>query len=222
MRLPERLLVAVNYSNQNNPLVLFAETIRRIMSRLRALPLRRVFKGGLGSFGAGAYVRGLCFIQIGEGFSSGRGLWLEALGQYRGQVFRPSITIGDRVSISDHVHISAVHSIIIGDGVLIGSRVYIGDHNHGTYKAAGASSPSESPAERRLAADGPISIGVNVWIGDGVVILSNVHIGDGAVVAANSVVTRDVPPNTIVGGAPAKVIRVYDSNSCAWASLHPS
>lgn len=54
---------------------------------------------------------------------------------------------------------------------------------------------------------GKIQIGNDVWIGDGVFIRRGVQIGDGAVIGARSVITRDVPPYAVVGGAPAKIIR---------------
>ena len=54
---------------------------------------------------------------------------------------------------------------------------------------------------------GPIHIGNDVWLGGSCVVLAGVTIGDGAVVAAGSVVTRDVPPNTVVAGNPARVLR---------------
>lgn len=54
---------------------------------------------------------------------------------------------------------------------------------------------------------GDIKIGNDVWIGYEAVILSGVHIGDGAIIGARAVVTKDVPPYTIVGGVPAKPIR---------------
>ena len=53
----------------------------------------------------------------------------------------------------------------------------------------------------------PITIGDRVWIGCRAIILAGVTIGEGSVVAAGSVVTRDVPPGTLVAGNPAKVIR---------------
>ena len=53
----------------------------------------------------------------------------------------------------------------------------------------------------------PVSIGNHVWIGSKAIILKGVTIGDGAVVAAGSVVTKDVPPNVLVGGVPAKIIK---------------
>ena len=53
----------------------------------------------------------------------------------------------------------------------------------------------------------PVYIGNDVWIGDRVLILPGVHIGDGSIIAAGAVVTKDVPPYSIVAGVPAKKIR---------------
>ena len=60
---------------------------------------------------------------------------------------------------------------------------------------------------RFVTSKGPVIIGNNVWIGDKATVLPNVTIGDGAVIAANAVVTKDVPPYSIVAGNPAKVIK---------------
>ena len=59
-------------------------------------------------------------------------------------------------------------------------------------------------------------IGNDVWIGYEAVVMAGVHIGDGAVVAARAVVTRDVPPYAIVGGVPARIIRMrFDERTIA-------
>lgn len=56
-----------------------------------------------------------------------------------------------------------------------------------------------------------IHIGKNVWIGANATVLPGVTIGDGAIVAAGAVVTKDVPPGVIVGGVPAKIIKILDN-----------
>ena len=65
---------------------------------------------------------------------------------------------------------------------------------------------------RPTTSKGRVVIGNNVWIGDKATILPGVTIGDGAIIAANAVVTKDVPQYSVVGGNPAKVIKInnYD------------
>ena len=72
--------------------------------------------------------------------------------------------------------------------------------NHGFYTR-------EIPVKEQDYVDAAITIEDDVWIGAGVVILAGVTIGKGAIIAAGAVVNKDVPPYTIVGGVPAKVIK---------------
>lgn len=58
-----------------------------------------------------------------------------------------------------------------------------------------------------MVSKGPVIIGKNVWIGDKATILPGVTIGEGAVIAANSVVSKNVPPFSVVGGIPARIIK---------------
>jgi len=86
--------------------------------------------------------------------------------------------------------------IYIGDNALIGHNCIMATINH-----------DPRPSHRADNIPAPIHIGRNVWIGANVTILSGVTIGDNAIVAAGAVVTKDVAPNTIVGGIPAKFIK---------------
>ena len=166
--------------------------------------------------GRGCRIIGGRHIFFGRNVSAGRELWLEAVTSYRSQCFHPEITIGDYVCFSDAVHISAIASISIGSHCLFGSKSYVSDHNHGIYSGESQSSPDEAPAHRLLGGGGPIVIGENVWIGDNSVIIGPATIGRGAIVGANSVVRGLVPSNTIVAGAPAKAIKVFNSKTGSW------
>lgn len=86
--------------------------------------------------------------------------------------------------------------ITIDEGALIGHNVVLATINHNL-----------RPQHRQSMTYAPIHIGRNVWIGANAVVLPGVSIGDGAVVAAGAVVTKDVPPCTIVGGVPAKKLK---------------
>lgn len=115
------------------------------------------------------------------------------------------LSIGNHCSIGAYCHISAFNHISIGNHVLIGKWGSIVDNDHGTTNRESLSLP---PLERKLESKGPIVIGDNVWIGDKATILSGVTIGNNAVIAANAVVTKDVPAYSVVGGNPAKIIKM--------------
>ena len=68
-----------------------------------------------------------------------------------------------------------------------------------------------APERRATSHLEPILIGANVWIGANVTVTPGVTIGDGAIIAAGAVVTKDIPPNVIAGGVPAKIIRVNEA-----------
>lgn len=107
-----------------------------------------------------------------------------------------NITVGNNVFINACCCFQDQGGISIGDGTLIGHGVVLATINHGF-----------PPEERGDNYPTPIAIGRNVWIGSHATILPGVTIGDGAIVAAGAVVNRDVPPNVIVGGVPAKLIK---------------
>ena len=150
-------------------------------------------------------ILGYKYILIGENTQILKGCILTAWDKYEKQIFNPTIEIGDNCNIGENCHISACKLVKIGNNVLTGRYVYISDNSHGNCSMEEA---YIHPSHRKLHIKGPVIIGNNVWIGERVCILSGVTIGDSAIIAANSVVTHDVPPFSVVGGVPAKIIKM--------------
>ncbi len=153
------------------------------------------------------YLRGGKYISIGNKTSIGSRAVLTAWDKYGEAKFYPEIIIGDSVSIGDDAHITAINRIEIGNNVLMGKKITITDNSHGKSDIELLSFP---PISRPLFSSGPVIIEDGVWIGDKVTILPNVRIGRNAVIGSNAVVTKNVSANCIVGGIPAKVIKVVE------------
>lgn len=124
--------------------------------------------------------------------------------------------IGARTIIGDYSYVNAFSIVSyadIGRYCSIGYHCHVGPHNHPTHF------PSTSPHTYRQGnilrwnsgwaeLGEPAVIGSDVWIGSNAVVLQGVRVGEGSVVAAGAVVTKDVPPYTIMGGVPATPLRM--------------
>ena len=110
--------------------------------------------------------------------------------------FGKNIRLGERVFINSGCRFQDQGGVTIGDDCLIGHNTVFASLNHDL-----------DPARRADMIPAPIVVGRNVWIGSNSTILSGDTIGENAVVAAASVVTKDVPANSVVVGSPARVVR---------------
>ena len=180
-----------------------------IRNKVFSFGIKRSFK----ECGANFYVEAPVYlhnpknIKIGINFYCFERLRLETFSKHNGSSFNPSLVIGNNVSLNYNCHIGCVNSIIIEDNVLIASNVFITDHFHGNTNNLSVSLP---PSERMLESKGPVLIQKNVWLGENVVIMPNVTIGENSIVGANSVVTKSFPKNSIIGGIPARLIRISE------------
>jgi acetyltransferase-like isoleucine patch superfamily enzyme len=122
-----------------------------------------------------------------------------------------AVSIGSRTHIGGGSVLDAANEIEIGDDVLVAFNVLITDHDSHSLaffeRRNDVRDWIQGKKDWTRVPTSKVHIGDKAWIGARVIILKGVHVGEGAVIGAGSVVTRDVPPWTIVAGNPAKVIR---------------
>jgi acetyltransferase-like isoleucine patch superfamily enzyme len=114
------------------------------------------------------------------------------------------VEIGEKTVIGQECTISAYRRVRIGEQCVIADRAMFIDFDHGVVEV-------ERPIRLQGIYKRDCIVGSNVWIGYGACFLRGIRVGDNAIVGTNSVITRDVPANAVVGGVPAKVIRIRDA-----------
>jgi len=114
------------------------------------------------------------------------------------------VEIGPKTVLGQECTISAYQHVRIGAECVIADRAMFIDFDHGVVEV-----------ERPIRAQGiykrDVRIGSNVWVGYGACFLRGVAVGDNSVVGTNAVVTRDVPANAVVGGVPARILRMREA-----------
>jgi acetyltransferase-like isoleucine patch superfamily enzyme len=159
---------------------------------------------------------GLAFIapdvvmQIGRGgrIELGRWSWIGHGCKLRSH--EGLISIGAKTVMGQECTISAYQHVSIGRECVIADRVMLIDFDHGMVEV-------DRPIRLQGIYMRDVNVGNNVWIGYGACILRGVTVGDNAVIGTNAVVTTDVPANAVVGGVPAKLIRMREEpRSMRW------
>ena len=172
--------------------------------RLIARLLRKRF---LTTYGRRLKLDGLCFIgprvtlQIGKTarIELGRWSWLGHGTKIR--CHEGVVSIGAKTVMGQECTISAYQHVSIGRECVIADRVMLIDFDHGVVEV-------ERPIRLQGIYKRDTRVGNNVWIGYGACILRGVTVGDNAIIGTNAVVTSDVPDNAVVGGVPARIIRM--------------
>lgn len=149
-------------------------------------------------------------IYIGKRVGIGDGTYLGPVTEYAGIAYNPKIIIGDGTWIGKHCSIASIEKVEIGKNVLFAGHVHITDHSHGYEDIERPIKP------QRLICKGAVIIEDDCWLGFSCEILSGVHIGKHCIVAARAVVTKDVPPYSIVAGNPARIVKQYNFETKKW------
>ena len=163
----------------------------------------------LSTYGSRLELDGLAFIgprvtlQIAKGgrVALGRWSWLGHGTKIRCHEGR--VSIGAKTVLGQECTISAYQHVSIGRECVIADRVMMIDFDHGAVEV-------ERPIRLQGIYKREVRVGNNVWIGYGACLLRGVTVGDNAIVGTSAVVTRDVPANAVVGGIPARVLRMRE------------
>ena len=113
------------------------------------------------------------------------------------------VEIGAKTVFGQECTISSYQRVRVGDQCVIADRAMFIDFDHAVTEV-------ERPIRQQGIYKRPLEVGSNVWIGYNACFLRGVRVGDNAIVGTNSVVTKDVPANAVVGGVPAKLIRMRE------------
>jgi acetyltransferase-like isoleucine patch superfamily enzyme len=153
---------------------------------------------------------GMCFICPGVKFEIGReanvtlGRWSWIGHGTKVRAHEGHVSIGAKSVLGQECTISAFQHVSIGRECIIADRVMMIDFDHGMVEV-------ERPVRLQGIYKRDVNIGHNVWIGYGACLLRGVTVGDNSVVGTSAVVTCDVPDNAVVGGIPAKLIRMREA-----------
>ena len=150
---------------------------------------------------AGLVIQGICRagLHFGDDVTLCEGTMIRPSGHWGGNLGY-GLKMGNRSSIGAYSFIGCSGRIDIGDDVMIGPRITLIAENH-------VFADATKPMKEQGVTNKGITIGNDVWIGTCVTVLDGVTIADHSVVAAGSVVTKDVPPYTIVAGVPARPLK---------------
>jgi acetyltransferase-like isoleucine patch superfamily enzyme len=111
-----------------------------------------------------------------------------------------NLRIGDKVVFGAKNTINCYLDVEIGDDCILADWIYICDFDHKYDDLV-------VPIKKQGIVKSPVKIGANCWLGEKSTVLRGVTIGDGCVVASHALVNKDVPPNSIVGGVPVRVLK---------------
>ena len=152
---------------------------------------------------------GVCFIcpqvrlEIGRGATLRVGRWAWIGHGSKIRVHEGEVSIGAKTVMGQDCTISAYQHVSIGRECIIADRVMLIDFDHGVTEV-------ERPIRLQGIYKRDVHVGHNVWMGFGSCVLRGVSIGDNSIVGTSAVCTQDVPANAVVGGVPARLIRMRE------------
>jgi acetyltransferase-like isoleucine patch superfamily enzyme len=190
-------------------LLRFMRRHRMLNAKYGRLVVRLLRRRYLTPYGRRLELDGLAFIgprvvlQIGKDARVELGRWSWLGHGTKVRCHEGVVSIGAKTVMGQECTISAYQHVSIGRECVIADRVMLIDFDHGMVEV-------DRPIRHQGIYKRDVRVGNNVWIGYGACILRGVTVGDNAVIGTGAVVTKDVPANAVVGGVPARIIRMRD------------
>jgi acetyltransferase-like isoleucine patch superfamily enzyme len=213
MRLPEAPALPAEAPPKQRglrPLVRFLVRNRMLTPKYALLALRLAWRRFLTPTGRRMVLDGMLFLapgvklQIGKAARVRFGRWVWIGHGTKIRCHEGNVRIGAKTVLGQECTISAYQHVSIGEQCIVADRVMLIDFDHNVAEV-------ERPIRVQGIYKRDVRVGSNVWIGYGAQILRGVTVGDNAIIGASAVVTKDVPANAVVAGAPARVIRMRES-----------
>ena len=150
-----------------------------------------------------AFIGPGCSIEVGERATVELGRWSWVGHGCKIRSHEGTVSIGAKTVLGQECTISSYQHVSIGRECVIADRVMLIDFDHGMVEV-------DRPIRLQGIYKRDVRVGHNVWIGYGACILRGVTVGDNAIIGTAAVVTHDVPANAVVGGVPARLIRMRE------------
>lgn len=194
------------------------ELLPRFATRVNSLWMQTTF--GFARFPSTVRIHWTCDIKrsichsvsLGENTELAPHVWLNVVGESQGT--EPKIVMSKGCKIGRRATISSKNRIVLMEDVLLGPSVLIMDHNHEFRD------PTVPIQTQGVTEGGRITIEQGCWLGHGAAIVCSrgeLVVGRNSVVAANAVVTKSVPPYSVIGGNPARILKTCDRQSGVWS-----
>jgi acetyltransferase-like isoleucine patch superfamily enzyme len=189
------LLTLLRFMAQNH--MMSVKYARLVVRMLR----RKLWLGAHLKLDGIAFIGPGVILQVGKGAQIELGRWSWVGHGTKIRCHEGVVSVGAKTVMGQECTISAFQHVKIGRECVIADRVMFIDFDHGVVEV-------ERPIRLQGIYKRDVNVGNNVWIGYGACILRGVTVGDNAIIGTNAVVTKDVPANAVVGGLPAKLIRM--------------
>lgn len=188
----------------------------KIISKLSTIKYCFKKKGKRVIIDSSAEIYGSNFIEIGDNSWIQKNCWLSAsLIEVKRKPKHSLIKIGRNCAIGKRSVIAAINQVVFEDDVLTGPNILVVDHIH-NYENINLPVKEQGTTQ-----GGSVIIEKNCWIGMNACIVTkdSLRIGRNSVIAANAVVTKSIPPYSVVAGNPAKIVKKYDPKKQKWVKI---